>query len=125
METVLACSSNTIYGEKMKVSIVTVSYNAAKTIEQTILSVLDQDYKNIEYVIIDGQSTDGTREIVEKYKDRLGYYVSEPDSGIYDAMNKGVKKATCDIIAFLNADDWYEKSVVREVVQWFMKSMLI
>jgi glycosyltransferase involved in cell wall biosynthesis len=106
----------------MKVSIVTVSYNAVSTIEQTIQSVLNQNYDNIEYVVIDGQSTDGTREIIEKYKDRLDYYVSEPDNGIYDAMNKGVKIATGDIIAFLNADDWYEKDVVSAVSQKFIYS---
>ena len=72
------------------ISVVTVSYNAVSTIEQTILSVINQTYPNIEYVIIDGESTDGTVDVIKKYADRITYWVSEPDKGIYDAMNKGM-----------------------------------
>ncbi len=71
------------------ITIITVSYNAIKTIEDTILSVLSQTYPNIEYIIIDGGSTDGTLDIIKKYQDRISYWVSEADKGIYDAMNKG------------------------------------
>ena len=74
------------------ISVVTVSYNAVSTIEQTILSVINQTYPNIEYVIIDGESTDGTVDVIKKYADRITYWVSEPDKGIYDAMNNMSKE---------------------------------
>lgn len=90
-----------------KISVVTVCYNMVQYIETTIKSVLSQEYPNLEYIIIDGGSTDGTQQIVEKYKDKLAYYVSEPDNGMYDAIHKGFSKATGDIIAWLNADDIY------------------
>lgn len=73
-----------------KVSIITVSYNSVKTIEQTIQSVLRQTYKNIEYIVIDGASTDGTQQVIEKYADQISYYISEKDKGLYYAMNKGI-----------------------------------
>lgn len=107
-----------------KVSIITVVYNGADTIEQTIQSVLGQTYKNIEYIIIDGVSTDGTQEIIKKYLDYVDCYVSEIDDGIYDAMNKGVKYATGDVIAFLNSDDWYEEDAIQRVVSYFMNNEL-
>ena len=72
------------------ISVVTVSYNAVATIEQTLLSVINQTYPNIEYIIIDGGSTDGTVDIIKKYADEIVYWISEPDKGIYDAMNKGI-----------------------------------
>lgn len=90
---------------KYKMSVITVSYNAASTIEETILSVVNQRYDNTEYIIIDGKSTDGTCDIVNKYKDKIACFVSEPDKGIYDAMNKGLSKATGDFVIFLGADD--------------------
>ena len=83
------------------ISVVTVSYNAVLTIEQTILSVINQTYPNVEYIIIDGGSTDGTVDIIKKYADKIAYWVSEPDKGIYDAMNKGGLKATGDLFSFL------------------------
>ena len=102
-----------------KITIITVSYNAVKTIEQTILSVVNQTYDNIEYIIIDGGSTDGTVDIIKKYKDKISYWVSEPDKGIYDAMNKGVAKVTGDWIYFLGADDWiYNDSVINQVREY-------
>lgn len=104
---------------EIKVSIITVSLNSVHTIEQTILSVLDQSYQNIEYIIIDGKSTDGTCNIIKKYEDVLFYYVSEPDKGIYDAMNKGLRRATGDIIGLINSDDWYEADAVSKVVNHF------
>lgn len=90
----------------MKISIITVCYNRKDTIEQTIESVLNQSYADKEYIIIDGNSTDGTQDIIQKYKDRLAYWCSEPDNGLYDAMNKGLRHVTGDVIAFLNSDDW-------------------
>lgn len=90
-----------------KISIVTISYNSAKFIERTIQSVLSQTYSNTEYIIIDGGSTDGTKEIIEKYSSQLSYWCSEKDKGIYDAMNKGIKKATGEWINFMNSGDCF------------------
>lgn len=90
---------------QLKISVVTVCYNAVDCIEETMLSVLDQTYPNIEYIVIDGGSSDGTADIIRKYADRLAYWVSEPDKGIYDAMNKGIVAATGDYINFMNAGD--------------------
>lgn len=105
-----------------KISIITVVLNAAGTIERTIKSVLSQSYKNVEYIIIDGGSTDGTLNVIEKYRNSLAYFISEPDNGIYDAMNKGIRKATGDIIGLLNADDWYEKGALQTIALEFEQS---
>ena len=99
------------------VSIITVSYNASKTIEQTILSVINQTYTNIQYIIIDGKSTDETIDIVNKYKEYISVFVSEKDNGIYDAMNKGISLAQGELIGIINADDWYELDTVETVVK--------
>lgn len=99
----------------MKISIITTTYNSAKTIEETILSVLSQDYQNFEHIIVDGASKDNTMEIVKKYEDKYQgklKYISEPDKGIYDAMNKGIKMATGDVIGLLNSDDKYANSKI-------------
>lgn len=88
-----------------KFSIITVTYNAAKVLEETIQSIVTQTYKNIEYIIVDGGSKDGTLNIINKYKERIHTVVSEPDHGLYDAMNKGIKLATGDYLCFLNAGD--------------------
>jgi glycosyltransferase involved in cell wall biosynthesis len=92
------------------ISIITVVYNCVNTLEETIISVINQDFDNIEYVIIDGGSTDGTIEIIKKYQDKITLWVSEPDNGIYDAMNKGVKLATGQFVQFLNAGDIFVNS---------------
>jgi glycosyltransferase involved in cell wall biosynthesis len=101
----------------MKVSIITVSFNSATTITDTIKSVLNQDYKDIEYIIIDGNSSDSTLAVIEAFKTRIAKIISEPDEGIYDAMNKGLALATGDIIGILNSDDVYaDNTVVSDVV---------
>lgn len=89
------------------ISIITVSYNAAETIEQTIFSVLDQNYEDYEYIIVDGGSTDGTVDIIKKYQDKITLWVSEPDKGIYDAMNKGIRLAKGEWMNFMNSGDCY------------------
>lgn len=107
-----------------KVSIITVVYNGVKTIEQTIKSVLQQSYKNIEYIIIDGASTDGTQKVIEKYAQHISYYVSEEDEGLYHAMNKGINMATGDIIGIINSDDWYAENIIGHVAELFKKKDL-
>jgi glycosyltransferase involved in cell wall biosynthesis len=98
------------------VSIVTIVYNGEKHIEQTINSVLSQTYPHIEYIIIDGGSKDNTVSIIKKYEAHLAYWISEPDKGISDAFNKGLRQATGDWIGIINADDWYEKDAVQRVI---------
>lgn len=93
--------------EEVKISVVTVVYNGVESIENTILSVRNQTYDNIEYVIIDGGSTDGSLYIIKKYQDKISFWVSEPDNGIYDALNKGIKYATGDYIIFMNCGDLF------------------
>lgn len=107
----------------MKVSIITVSYNSAETIEETIQSVLSQDYTEIEYIIVDGKSTDHTTEIVSKYHDKISKFISEKDKGIYDALNKGIALATGDIVGLLHADDLYSSTtVISDVVKQITSS---
>ena len=102
----------------MKVSVITPSYNQGHLIEQTILSVLNQDHSNIEMIVVDGKSTDGTLAILEKYSERISW-TSEPDSGQSNAINKGINKATGDIVCFLNSDDTLEPGALSKVVNFF------
>ena len=107
----------------MKVSVITVCYNRKATIKQSINSVLDQDYPDIEYIIIDGNSSDGTQAIIESYSDKITHYISERDKGMYDAINKGLKIATGDIIGLMHSDDvFYDRSVVSKIVNTFLMS---
>lgn len=109
----------------MKISIITVCYNSAKTIEETINSVLSQTYKNIEYIIVDGSSKDNTMNIVKKYEKKFEgrlTYISEKDKGLYDAMNKGIDMSTGDVIGILNSDDVFANpNVVETIVKCFEK----
>lgn len=101
----------------MKISVITVCYNSENTIEHTIKSVIGQTYGNIEYVIIDGKSSDNTLSIIGRYKDKITKVISEKDNGIYDAMNKGVAYSTGDYLFFLNADDkFYDNYVIEKIV---------
>lgn len=104
----------------MKVSIITACYNSEKTIKKTIKSILDQDYEDIEYILIDGKSSDSTVSIANHYKNSIKTIISEPDNGIYDALNKGINLATGEIIGLLHADDFYPNNcIISEVVRVF------
>ncbi len=109
----------------MKISVITICYNSSSTLSRTLQSVGDQDWPNVEHIVIDGASTDGTLEIIERHRARLANVVSEPDKGIYDAMNKGLDRASGDIICFLNADDHYASQyVLSRVVDQMRKHRL-
>ncbi len=103
------------------VSVITIVYNGAEHIERTIESVLSQKYKNIEYIIVDGGSTDATPDIIKKYEDRLDYWISEKDRGISDAMNKGIALASGEITGMIHSGDWYEAGAIGAVVAAFLK----
>ena len=109
----------------MKLSIVTVCLNSVETVEDTIKSVLIQDYKDIEYIVVDGGSSDGTLDILTKYQSRISTCISEPDNGVYDAMNKGIKLSSGDIVATLNADDMYaDETIVGRMLEFIQKNGL-
>ena len=105
----------------MKISIITPSFNQASFIERTIQSVLSQNYPDLEYIVMDGGSTDGTVEILQKYEDKI-IWKSEKDNGQSDAINKGLKMATGDIVAYLNSDDTYESGALKKVAEFFQKN---
>jgi len=107
------------------VSIITVVYNGEKYIEQTINSVYNQTYNNIEYIIIDGKSTDNTINIIKENEHKITDWISEEDDGLYDAMNKGVKRAKGELIGIINSDDWYELDAVETVVEHYLKHSAI
>jgi len=107
----------------LKVSIITACYNSASTIKGTIESVINQTYNNIEFIIIDGASKDGTVDIVSSYGEKISKFISEPDKGIYNAMNKGIRIATGDIVGILNSDDFFNSTeVIQKIVDEFNKS---
>ena len=108
----------------MKVSIITVVKNNEDKIEKCINSVINQSYKNIEYIIIDGNSSDNTKSIIQKYKNQIDILLSEKDNGIWDAMNKGINLATGDIIGFLNSDDVYYPNALQTVVDYFKNKQI-
>ncbi|MBE9869283.1 glycosyltransferase [Campylobacter concisus] len=102
--------------EQPKISIITVVFNGEKYLEQTIKSIVNQTYKNFEYIIIDGGSTDGTIDIIKKYEDKISYWSSEKDNGLYDAMNKGIEKANGDWINFMNVgDSFYLDNILENI----------
>ena len=107
--------------KKPKISVITVSFNSVITIRDTIESIISQDYNNIEYIIIDAGSKDGTLEIINEYKDYISFFSSEDDKGIYDGMNKGISIATGDVVGILNSDDFYPNSfIISNVVSTFI-----
>jgi glycosyltransferase involved in cell wall biosynthesis len=109
----------------LKVSIITVSYNSGKTIKTAIESVLSQDYPRVEYIIVDGMSTDNTVDIIKQYSTKISTWVSEPDNGIYDAMNKAIQLATGDVVGILNSDDFYHDSKIISTVMEVFKNQPI
>ena len=107
--------------QNIKVSIITVSFNSVATIPDTINSVVNQSYPNIEYIIIDGASSDGTRDVINSYGQKITKFTSESDNGIYDALNKGIKLASGDIVGILNSDDFfYNSMVIEKIVKAFI-----
>jgi glycosyltransferase involved in cell wall biosynthesis len=104
---------------KIKISIITVCYNSDKTLEKTIQSVLRQTYQNVEYIIVDGNSKDNTVSIIKKFSSSITTWVSEPDKGLYDAMNKGIKLSTGDLVGILNSDDIFTDNYVLENISKF------
>jgi glycosyltransferase involved in cell wall biosynthesis len=106
--------------DRIVISVITIVYNGENTIEKTIRSVLSQSYRSIEYIIIDGNSSDKTVEIIKRFESRINRWISEPDMGISDAFNKGFKYSTGDYITYLNSGDWYEPDAISNVVS-FMK----
>ena len=100
----------------MKISVITVCYNSARTLERTLRSVAEQDWSKVEHIVIDGGSSDGSADILAAFRSKLAHVMSEPDNGIYDAMNKGLARAQGEIVCFLNADDYYVSPQVLSVV---------
>ena len=105
--------------QNLKISIVTVTKNSENFLEECILSVFNQSYKNYEHIIIDGGSTDKTLDIIKKHKEKISYWITEKDNGLYDAMNKGIKSSSGDIIGILNSDDYFNKDALKIVKTHF------
>lgn len=104
----------------MKISIITICFNNQRDIENTIISVINQSYENIEYIIVDGNSTDSTMDIIKKYRNKISKIISEPDNGIYDAINKGIRISTGDIVGLIHAGDrLFNEEVIRCVADFF------
>lgn len=108
-----------------KISIVTIVFNGVEHLERTILSVLNQNYPNFEYIIIDGGSTDGTIDIIKKYENSISSWISEPDKGVSDAFNKGISMATGEVIGLLNADDWYEGNTLKLISTHYKSNSIL
>jgi glycosyltransferase involved in cell wall biosynthesis len=108
-----------------KISIVTPSYNQGKFLEETIISILNQNYPNLEFIIMDGGSDDNSRDIIEKYKNRLSYWVSEPDNGQADALSRGFQKSTGDILAYINSDDYYIPGSLMKIADIFLRNPFV
>lgn len=107
----------------MKISVITIVYNNKHSIAQCIESVQEQSYHNVEHIVIDGGSTDGTLDIIKNYENELGYFISESDKGLYDALNKGIKKCTGDVIGILHSDDfYYDKDTLKKVADTFKET---
>ena len=105
--------------DKPKISIITVCYNSEAHLEEAMLSIINQSYANKEYIVIDGGSKDNTLAIIDKYRDKIDYFVSEPDKGISDAFNKGIKAATGDIIGIINSDDFMMPDALQKVAEQY------
>jgi glycosyltransferase involved in cell wall biosynthesis len=105
-----------------KISVITVCFNAASTVEKTITSVLAQNYPSLEYIVVDGGSKDKTLEIVKKYQNKISLVISEPDNGPFDAMNKGISLANGELIGIINADDWYEINTFQKVAKAYSEN---
>ena len=105
--------------KNFKISVITVTKNSEKFLEENINSLKNQTYQNFEHIIIDGKSTDGTVDIIKKHNEKIDYWISEPDKGLYDAMNKGIEVSTGDIIGILNSDDIYYSDALRIVNHYF------
>lgn len=108
--------------KNLKISIITISYNNEKDIRKTIESVVNQTYKNIEYIVVDGKSSDNTLGIVNEYKDKIARIISEKDKNLYDAINKGIKMATGDIVGLIHAGDrLFDKNVIVDIANFFLQ----
>ena len=106
----------------MRISVITVCYNSVRSIRRCIDSVVNQTFLNVEHIIIDGGSTDGTMDVLSEFSEHISFLASEPDSGIYNAMNKGLHHVTGDVVCFLNSDDWYkDEHVLEDVVNLFLR----